>query len=130
MKRLEMKLQYNINREAAKILALSSGKIDKYEYLRGEKILPPDQSRVIEQARFIYSPLGKALKTQTETAKDQRKKQIEALKVLKPVEQKLAIKDVIPKDQLNEVGKNELERENLIYKTNKYIYIYIYISKI
>ena len=30
------KLQYDINREAAKILALSSGKIDKYEYLTGE----------------------------------------------------------------------------------------------
>ena len=29
------KLQYNINREAAKISALSSGKIDKYEYLKG-----------------------------------------------------------------------------------------------
>ena len=34
------KLQYDINREAAKISALSSGKIDKYEYLRGEEILP------------------------------------------------------------------------------------------
>ena len=33
------KLQYDINREAAKISALSSGKIDKYEYLTGEKIL-------------------------------------------------------------------------------------------
>ena len=31
------KLQYDINREAAKILALSSGKINKYEYLTGEK---------------------------------------------------------------------------------------------
>ena len=33
------KLQYDINREAAKISALSSGKIDKYEYLTGEDIL-------------------------------------------------------------------------------------------
>ena len=33
------KLQYDINREAAKILALSSGKIHKYEYLTGEDIL-------------------------------------------------------------------------------------------
>ena len=54
------KLQYNINREAAKISALSSGKIDKYEYLTGEEILPSDQSRIIEQAKFTYSPLGKA----------------------------------------------------------------------
>ena len=36
------KLQYNINREAAKISALSSGKINKYEYLTGEEILPSD----------------------------------------------------------------------------------------
>ena len=33
------KLQYNINREAAKISTLSSGKINKYEYLTGEEIL-------------------------------------------------------------------------------------------
>ena len=37
------KLQYDINREAVKILALSSGKIDKYEYLTGEEILPSNQ---------------------------------------------------------------------------------------
>ena len=42
------KLQYDINREAAKMSALSSVKIDKYEYLTGEKILPPDQSRMIK----------------------------------------------------------------------------------
>ena len=41
------KLQYDINREAAKISALPSGKIDKYEFLAGEEILPPDQRRVI-----------------------------------------------------------------------------------
>ena len=39
------KLQCSIRREAAKILALSSGKIDKHEYLIGEEILPSDQSR-------------------------------------------------------------------------------------
>ena len=37
------KLQYNINRETAKISALSSGKIHKYEYLTGEDILPSNQ---------------------------------------------------------------------------------------
>ena len=37
------KLQYDINREAAKISALSSGKIDKYGYLTGEEILPSNQ---------------------------------------------------------------------------------------
>ena len=42
------KLQYRINREAAKVSALSSGKIDKYEYLTSEEILPFDQSRIID----------------------------------------------------------------------------------
>ena len=42
------KVQYDINREAAKISALSSGKIDKYEFLTGEEILQSDQSRIIE----------------------------------------------------------------------------------
>ena len=36
--------------------------IDKYEYLTGEEILPSDQSQIIEQAKFIYFSLGKALK--------------------------------------------------------------------
>ena len=54
------KLQYDINREAAQISALSSGKTYKYEYLTGEDILPSSNQQIIEQARFIYSPLGKA----------------------------------------------------------------------
>ena len=58
------KLQYDINREAAKISALLSGKIDKYENLAGSEILPSDQRRVIEPAKFTYSPLGKALEKQ------------------------------------------------------------------
>ena len=56
------KLQYDINREAAKISALSSSKIDKYEYLTGKEILPSNQHQIIEQAKFTYSLLGKALK--------------------------------------------------------------------
>ena len=72
------KLQYDLNREAPKISALSSGKIGKYEYLTGQEILPPDQRRVIEQAKFTYSPLGKALEKQTKTIEGQGKKQIKA----------------------------------------------------
>ena len=73
------KLQYDINREAAKILPLSSGKIDKYEYLTGEEVLPPNQQQIIEQAKFIYYPLGKAFEKQTKTIKDQGEKQIKAI---------------------------------------------------
>ena len=51
-------LQYDINREVAKISALSSSKIDKYEYLKGEEILSSNQKQIIEQAKFTYSPLG------------------------------------------------------------------------
>ena len=73
------KLQYDINREAAKISALSSGKIDKYEYLTGEEILPSNQWQIIEQAKFTYSPLGKAFEKQTKIIEDQGKKQVKAI---------------------------------------------------
>ena len=58
------KLQYGMNREAAKISALSSGKIHKYEYLIGEDILPSNQQQIKEQAKFSYSLLGKAFEKQ------------------------------------------------------------------
>ena len=49
-------LRYDINREAAKISATSSGKFHKHEYLTGEDILQSDQQQIVEQARFTYSP--------------------------------------------------------------------------
>ena len=75
---VDEKLQYDINREAVKISALSSGKIDKYEYLTGEEILPSDLRRVIERAKFTYSHLEKALEkhkttTTTKTMKSMEK---------------------------------------------------------
>ena len=73
------KLQYNINREADKISALSSGKIHKYEYLTGKDISPSDQQQIIEQTKFTYSPLGKAFEKQIKTIEDQGKKRIKAI---------------------------------------------------
>ena len=67
-------LQYDIHREAAKISASSSGKIDKYEYLTGEVILPSNQNQTIEQANFTYSPLGKGVEKQTKITEDQGEK--------------------------------------------------------
>ena len=67
-------LQYNINREAANISALSTGKIDKYEYLTGKEILPSDQSRIIEHAKFTHYPFSKAFEKQI----NQVEKQIKA----------------------------------------------------
>ena len=60
------KLQYDINKKAAEI-ALSSGKIYTCEYLTGGEILPSNQKQIKEQAKFTYSPLGKAFEKQAKT---------------------------------------------------------------
>ena len=73
------KLQYDINKEAGKISALSSGKTDKYEYLTGEEILPSNQQQIIQQAKYAYSPLGKAFEKQIKTIENQGKKQVKAI---------------------------------------------------
>ena len=70
------KLQYDSNWEAAKMSALSSGKIDRYEYFTGEEILPFDQIRIIEQAKFTYSPLRKAFEKQIKTTEEQGKNKL------------------------------------------------------
>ena len=54
----DKKLQFVTTKGVRKI-STSSGKINKHEYLTGEEILPFDQSRIVEQAKFTYSPLGK-----------------------------------------------------------------------
>ena len=80
------KLQYDINGEAAKISALSSGKIDKYEYLTGEEILPSNQQQMIGQAKFTYSPSGKYFEKQTKAIEDQGEKQVKANQDKRPTE--------------------------------------------
>ena len=108
------KLQYHVNREAAKISALSSDKIHKYEYLTGENILPSSNQQITEQARFTYSPLGKALEKQIETIKDQGKKQVDALNTLKSNNnKKIEIKneDIIPESAFaSDEAKKELNK--------------------
>ena len=114
-------LQYDINREAVKISALSSGKIDKYEYFTGEETLPSNQQQIIEQAKFTYSPLVKAFKKQTKTIEESGEKQIKAIN-------DSTIKKYIPENILNDEAKRELDkisereknvdREKLVYKTN------------
>ena len=61
------KLQYDINKEAAKISALSSKNFHKYEYLTGEDILSFNQQQIIEQAKFTHSLLGKSFEKQIKT---------------------------------------------------------------
>ena len=126
------KLQYDINREAAKISALSSGKLDKYEYLTGEEILPSNQQQIIQQAKFTYSPLGKAFEKQTETIKDQGEKQTKAIQdnqvninINKDVDYKDRLllskereifKDIYDKrlDEIEEIN-NEIDYDDLDY---------------
>ena len=118
------KLQYDINTEAAKISALSSGKIDKYEYLTGEEILPSNQQQIIQQAKFNYSPLGKALEKQVKTIKDQGEKQVDALKT--SYKKLPSIKDFVPTEKFNpeiiaeikrieEIEKN-VDRDKMVYE--------------
>ena len=124
------KLQYDINREAAKISALSSSKIDKYEYLTGEEILLSNQQQIIQQAKFTYSPLGKAFGKQIKTIEDQGKKQVDALKT--SYKKLPSIKDLVPTEKFNldifaeikrieEVEKN-VDRDKMIYKSTGKIY--------
>ena len=93
------KLQYDINREAAKISSLSSGKIHKYEYLNSEDILPSTNQQIIEQVRFTYSPLRKAFEKQIKTVRDQGKKQVDALENLKLKEETKTIKKYASDDE-------------------------------
>ena len=78
-KNTDEKLQYDINREATKMPTLSSRKIDKYEYLRGEEVLFSNQWQIKEQAKFTYSPLGKASEKQIKTIEHQWEKQIKTI---------------------------------------------------
>ena len=110
------KLQYDINSEAAKISALSSSKIHKYEYLTGEDILPSSNQQIIEQARFTYSLLGKAFDKQIKTIEDQGKKWVDALNTLKSDNnnnKKLEIKieNIIPKSAFaSDEAKEEINK--------------------
>ena len=93
----DWKFQHDFNRKAANISALSSAKIDKYEYLIGEEILPSNRRLIIKQAKFAYSSLGKALEKQTE-------KQIGPIKSLDLSNKKdelKHIKGIFPKSMLN-----------------------------
>ena len=108
------KLRYDVNREATKISALSSGKIRKYEYLTGEDILSSNLQQIIEQAKFTYSPLGKAFDKQIKTIEDQGKKQDDALRDLKSKEQTKPIED-----KSNNQSKAKIIFDDLINKRKK-----------
>ena len=85
-----------------KISAVSSGKINKYEDLTGEEIVPSNQKQTIEQTIFTFSPLGQAFEKQTKTIEDQGEKQAETIK-----EHRKQI------HESNEVTKNEIFKKYL-----------------
>ena len=118
------KLQYDINREASKISALSSVNIQKYEYLTGEDILPFNQQQIIEHAKFTYSPLGKAFEKQIKTIEDQGKKQIDALENLKSKQETKPIEDKSNNQSRAKVIFNELinKRKELMSELNDSVY--------
>ena len=127
------KLQYDINREAAKTSPYHQAKFI-YKYVTGEDIWPYNQEQIIEQAKFTYSPLGKAFEKQIKTLEDQGEKQVKVLDILKSNDQ-LTIEEVISKNALNndEAKKGldkvkgieaAVDRENLVYRATEYTYIF------
>ena len=77
------KPQYSVNREEEKISTLLSDKIDKHDYLKGEGILLFDHIRILEQAKFTYSSLGKEVKKQIEKSEDQSEKRKKIMNSMK-----------------------------------------------
>ena len=107
---MQNEAQYDLDRKAAKIFALSSNNLDKYEYLTGEDLgLQPS---TVEQAKFEYSPLGRLLKN---GLKEEKKEGL--LKRLKNIEGKngeqiKAIEDQGEK-QLKEIKKVKTDSKSL-----------------
>ena len=96
-------------------------------------MLPSNKQKIIEQANFTYSPLGKPFEKQIKTIEHQGQKQVEVLKTLNSDNQ-LTIKDMIPKSALNnnneaikvldkmEEIEKTIDRERLVYKANEDTY--------
>ena len=126
------KAQYDLDREAAKISALSSGELEKYEYLTGEDLgYKPD---VVQKAKFEYSPVGKVFnkgldisdkkegllkrlkniegKNQLDAIKDQGEKQLGALK-----DQREMQLDAIEKQMENKLKM--VEKDEIVYLVDK-----------
>ena len=96
------KLQYDINREAANLSTLLSGKLDKYENLSGEEVVPFNQKQIIEQATFVYSHFEKASEKQAE-------KQVGAMKFLDPFIKLKNIEGIFPQSLINNLIHDKLK---------------------
>ena len=104
---MQNEAQYDLDRKAAKISALSSNNLDKYEYLTGEDL--GLKSSTIEQAKFEYSPLGKIFNKGLDKDKDKKEG---LLKRLKTIEGKIKgenkkVSEPIKNEEQLEVLKDE-----------------------
>ena len=105
---MQNEAQYDLDRKAAKISALSSNNLDKYEYLTGEDLgLKPS---TVEQAKFEYSPLGKIFNKGL--SEDDKKEGL--FKRLKNIEGKNEVQLQAIKDQ----GEKQLREIKNINKSN------------
>ena len=96
--------------------------------------MPSNKQQIIEQAKFTYSPLGKAFEKQAKTIEDQVEKQIKAIQDNKQLAniQGVTIKNIFPENMLNDEAKIEIDkiskrektvdREKLAYKASEYEY--------
>ena len=108
-----------------KYLLYHQEKLISLNILLGKKYYHLINNKIIEQAKFTYSPLGKIFEKQTKTIEDQGEKQIKAIN-------ESSIKKYIPENILNDEAKKELDkiseikkdvdREKLVYKTNIHTY--------
>ena len=78
---MQNKAQYDLDRKAAKISALSSNNLDKYEYLNAEDLGFKPSS--VEQAKFEYSPLGKFFNKGLDKEEDKKEGHLKRIKILK-----------------------------------------------
>ena len=100
------KAHYDLDRKAVKISALSSGELEKYEYLSGEDLgYKPD---VVQKTKFEYSPLGKVFNKGLD--KDYKKEGL--LKRLKDIEEK-------NKDQLDKIEYQGQKQKDVIKEQGK-----------
>ena len=120
------KAQYDLDREEAKISALSSGELEKYEYLTGEDL--GYKPGVIQKAKFEYSLLGKVVSKRLDEGLLKRLKNIEG----KNKDQLDAIRDEGEKqlDAIKNQGEKQLDaiekqKENKLKITEKDKIVYL-----
>ena len=119
------KIRHDLGQESAKISALKSGDIDKYEYLTGQEVIPTGQVADLAHAKFEYSPLGKAFEKQVKTIKEQGEKQVKAIEntqQMVPIQNNPKPRLPFPQEQMTEnvkaAWKRTLEDEKEIDKNN------------